>query len=479
MATTTICIPVVNGRVHSTATPEIGTVIDAAGSRKWTAKFDADAAEERMSFAFPVFGNALNASESPEFRILWRAAAASGNVIWLARSRAFYEGLDTASSAALTFVNAATSGAGLVNSATVSVGGANRDSLMVVAVGRGGSDPTDTMTGDAELLELAVSYPADPLTGKGYLWLPANAAVIPTGSIATLSSRQTDNAGVQTPFCINLTDAANNYLDHHFSLPSNFSGNLKISPWFFAISGSGEAVAVNQAAAKIAVGGSVDPALTSGTAFASNAGVSSVPFRKPTPIAAPGTFAAGDEVRVRITRNNADAATCALDYMGLLVEYDISPASPQTVRLDPGSGVGTATFTLNHGTNSSWPVARFADASDLFGDYLLRVPANYGSGGTLRIRWTSAAASGNAYLRVDQASPASGASADPALVSGTAFAAATTGANVVNETTVAVSSSLAASDLLYLRVNRLASDVLDTLGSSVDILSLVFEATPA
>lgn len=479
MATATISIPVANGRQYAgvgAAIPLVGNVNDTNLS-KWTAQFDPDT-EQKLHFFMLMPPNYL--SGSMNIRLRWRANATTGDCVWkLYYSQFQPSGGTIPGGATTTTVTTTTDSIALdVNESVLSFTPAAQYAI-AFTISRDAGAGGDTLTVVSELLEVLWEYTCDATITKQYIWIPANAFAIPSGSSATLSNLNLISSNNNYSYALSMSQ--NSYADAKFTVPSNFSSAMK---WYVLSSQAGfQTYTFHLNMARIVVGGDSDPTLTAGGTSLSNSAISGYrSVRSDGNGSAPGTIpitpVAGDEILLRLVREASGSGSDGV--LGVLLEYVSTQKNPGIIRLDPISAAlptsNPAVLAQVDDTNTSKLVAQYADGSDLIADFIGFLPSIYSSGGTLRVRWRSSASSGNGYFQVDHASPASGAASDPALTAGTPTAYATAGANKVNEFTVDISSGLAASDLLYVRVTRLASNSLDTLSASVDVLEVVFEA---
>ncbi len=479
MAITCVPIPVANGRVHTTNQPTVATVSDT-NLAKYTALFNASA-EQRLHFTWWLPANYFSGDLT--VRLRWRANATSGACVWKIYYRfvAAAGGITASGSNASTTTTTAGT-ANLINETVVTLTtGIAASRFVPFCIARDAAAGGDTLAVDAELLEILLEYTSDGTTAKQYVWFPANSFAVTSGSGCTLAGRAVaTTAAENSPYVMTFPDASTSTADARMNLPSNYLGNGKVTLVIFANSAS--TTALFEDAATAAVGASADPSLTTGSTFNVTSPSTSA-FSLDSTRALPVTPTASDELILRLRRDNADTSTATCEIFGAMLEYDVSSASPAPIRLDPASGAlpsgSAASFARVDGSNSSTWVAQYADGSDLIADYIGFLPSIYASGGTLRIRWRSSAASGNGRFRVDFASPATSAASDPALTSGTAADFSTAGTGLINEATFSISSGLAASDLLYVRVVREGSHGNDTLSASVDVLDVVAETTPS
>jgi hypothetical protein len=91
----------------------------------------------------------------------------------------------------------------------------------------------------------------------------------------------------------------------------------------------------------------------------------------------------------------------------------------------------------------------------------------------VRVRWAANATGGNAKFGIFGCSPAVGSASDPVLTSFGTVTSACAGANLVNEFTLDISSGLAASDSIGLRVERLGNtggETGDVATKDIDIM---------
>ena len=481
MATTAVVIPIANGRVHSTQSPTVAQAYDT-NQTKWTATFSASA-EQRLHFSWHVPGNYLSGNLTVKLR--WRTTATSGDVVWKAYYIFKQDGGTSAASNTTTGTTTASGSAGVIyeTSLTLSTGiGANR--LLLFTIGRDAAAGGDTCANTAELLDIIMEYTSDPTITKAYFWVPVNAGAIPSASSSTVtlggvatSTHFSSTGDELQPYVLTMVDSPSATADFKVSLPANYNGSPTISLWMNPKSTSQSSIVFS--AASGAVGSARDPSLTSGGGTHSVTGSASTTNLDLQRSFTTVTPSASDELVLRMKRDNTDASAVPIEVIGFQFEFNVNASYPVTVRMDPGAAVvpasNPASLTQSNDTNASRWVMRHADGSTTSGDYLAAIYSTYTSGGTLRVRWSSSASSGNGRFRVDYGSPATSSSADPALTSGTAFDTATSGANLINEWTFDVSSGLVAGDNLNVRIVREGGHANDTLGASVDILEVVLE----
>jgi len=130
-------------------------------------------------------------------------------------------------------------------------------------------------------------------------------------------------------------------------------------------------------------------------------------------------------------------------------------------------------------TNLDKPVIEYADAVTESYDWLLAIPGNWASGGTLRFHWRGNSATTNAVRwQFENVSRADTESSDAALsnsdVANFANGAAT--ANIVNiDTQVLTTTGWAASEQLHLRVSRIGADAGDTFAAAAQLMFMILE----
>jgi hypothetical protein len=153
--------------------------------------------------------------------------------------------------------------------------------------------------------------------------------------------------------------------------------------------------------------------------------------------------------------------------------------------ISPNAGVAPsdspALWKRADDTNQDKPVIEFADGVTENFDFLLAIPGDWASGGTLRFSWRGNSATTNAvrwsFQNLEranlEASDAAFANTDAAN-----FANGAATANIVNiDTQVLTTTGWAANSLLYLRVQRIGADAGDTFAAAAQLLWAVLEFT--
>lgn len=473
MSLTCIHVPVANGRQYNSGTTDIPLVgsVDDTNISKWRAQFDA-ILEQKLHFLVPIFSDF---SSNIVIRLRWRGNATTGAVVW----KAYYGFINSTSAPQQTSSTATTTTtiagtANLLNETAITLTGGTANYLMPFTISRDATNVADTCTVATDLLDVQVEYTCNTATAKEYFFVPAKAMNIGSTAVLSQVGLLTSNDNVVDAFQI----TTGSMLDFKFNIPSNFASALK---WSFIMQHLGS---FNTTVARLnmgvaSVGASGNPSLTTGT----NQSVSSIGGASYTQWSTAATCdvqpTVGQEVYCRCEVTTTPSSTGYL--VGCLFEYAASTRNPGTIRLDPNSGnygsTGGMTLTANSDSNSTKLVARAANAVDSKVDFCALIPSIWASGGTIRVRWRSTASSGNGYFDVYSARVTSSGSTDPSLTPGTATAFATAGANLINEFTYDVSTSLNANDELWIRLYRLGSNTgIDTLGATVDIVEVVFEA---
>lgn len=478
MATTTFPATAANASVNPAATPAEQTIRSDTNISKNVVRF-ADAAAKTAHFMFCVPANYL--SGNPNTRLRWLTPATSKDCYWDVTY--FFNATNSAVvNGVVVQVTPTSDATGLdINDTDFAMSSSPAASRLVpMQVRRLGNQAADTLSDNADLLDVIFSYTSDPTITKGYIWIPAGAFAIPAASGATHVNNVACTATtVAYPKLIQLNDAANNYADARFALPENFQGNLLLTAWF-KVGADTNAFGFTEGMGAAAVGEDEDPALTTGGTITIATGTT-LRFYSDPQRAAPIAPSAGEECLLRITRDSADTNTGVVYLCGVLVEFDVWNRNPACLEFDVGAGSLPATDPASilkvDGTNGSRNVAQFANGATQTVDFAGTLPSTYLGGGTLRLRWSSPAASGNCYWRVDVGSPASGTASDPALTAGTPFTSACGGADVINECTVNISADLVAGDEVLVRVVRLGDDGTDTCEDVVTLHRCRLETT--
>jgi hypothetical protein len=474
MATATVSIPVSNFGPNPTNGATATTVHDTNLS-KYCLSFDAST-ENRATGSYFIPGNW---SAGFDVKIKWRAAANSGACVWkiyyAANATAGGNGAD--STATTTTTTAGTNN--FLNETTIALTtGVAANRMLVLVIARDAANVGDTLAVAALIESVEIEYTNDATVVQQYDWIPANAFTLPTaGSVALV--RTITPAGVRVPYLAQFNDSAGLYAYARFNLPSCFSGSCVTTFVYWNVS-TVNAVKWGIDATSAAVGTAVDPTFTVQTPWSSVPSAGQFVFDSLRALVV--SPAASDEVFLRVTRDNTDTSTTVVLLLGIHVQYAINNQTPGQIRMDPVTGAvpgsnGASLLQVDGSNGSRW-AARYTDGVEQKCDYIGYIPSTYSAGGTLRVRWSSSAASGNLYGHIEYASPTTGADSDPALVAGSSAAFATAGANLVNEATFTV-TNLAALDLTYIRFVREGDDVLDTLGADVDVNEFVLDITPS
>lgn len=468
---------VANGRTNAFPC-ELAIATDANISRN-VARFDATT-EERLHFAFPIPANYLSGNVT--LRARWRANATSGDVVW----NASYYFLSNNNTTLVDWDSSATTSTSAtafdINESTFTLSqGVGTNKLLSINFSRHGANVSDTLSVDAELTEVSIEYTSDATITKGYQWIPAGAFCVPNGSGATVVSNLSMGSAIN-PALVAFTDAANQFVDARFTLPSSYNGNLKVTTWLRGGTDTNKTLGFTIGMGAASLGSTLDPTLTTSSTYTvttntNNQNYSYVDLQRDAPISP----TAGQECVIRITRDNADTAIATWHFAGVLIEYDVNNRNPAFVRFDPAAAslptTNPASIIKVNDTNSSKYIGQYADGATQIIDFSGYLPATYAAGGNLKLRWRTPASSGNAYFRVDWGSPANGTASDPTLTQGTPFASETGGAGVINEVSMNISAGLVAGDTVLIRVVRLADDPLDTLSNTVDLLDVVLETS--
>ncbi len=450
---------------------------------KWVCQFGATA-DERLHFFLPVPGS-YNGGGSVTLRLRWRTSATSGDVVWKTWIHGLATNANVIGTAATTgtTTTAAPGTANLVQETVITVSASlAADQGMGFVVGRDGANGSDTCTGVAELLEVLVEWAV--FSGSvGYIWVPAHAWAIPSGSSASYASDSWDSSGIINAPAVGYLDSGTETIDAKVTLPQNFSGGLLASVYASTGNVTGGTYKLHLDMGAASVGSSSDPTITAQTNWTLVTGASAHFTAYDQRRAAVISPTAGQELVLHLVRDTSDASTDTLNIRGVLLEFNINARTSQNC-LDPGSaaqptGVTAATLTSVTDTNSTKWVGQFAQGANQALDFVTMVPSLYGSGGTLRVRWRSTAGSGNVRFQADFGNPANAAASDPTLTSGTMTTSASGGAGVLNEVTLDVSSGLVASDMVNIRLWRKGTDGSDTLAATVEVLDVILETVPA
>lgn len=457
-----------SGNIGASAQPTV-TVVDDTNLSKWFCQCAAGSSQY-LHFCCPVPPNYVSGGT---LRLRWRSPSTTGNITWFCYNVVLANNTGMPSSAPAT-PSTTTTVAGTANfwnetSINISASLAADTTLHFVVARESG----DTAAGIGEWPEFHLEWVVSSAIAQHYLWIPPSAFTIPSASVATkiTATVASDNATIK-PAVISFPDAASGYVDYSLVLPSNYSGSLLTTLWA-ATGSNGGAMKFNIDMAKIVVGGSIDPSLTAQTPWSITAGATNHLYEdavrpaviSPSPLST---------VVLRLTRDNTDTNTATVYAYGLLLSWSILAKNPGGVMcIDPQSfelpPANPMALTRWEGTNITGNVLQADDAVTTVAEAEALVSGLYASGGSLKVRWSTPAATGVGKFQVDMASPANGTNSDPALSAGTPFTSATLGANLLNEFTVDVSSGLAAGDVLEIKLTRLGADSGDTLGDLVRI----------
>jgi len=153
--------------------------------------------------------------------------------------------------------------------------------------------------------------------------------------------------------------------------------------------------------------------------------------------------------------------------------------------ISPNAGVAPsaspALWRRADDTNLDKPVIEYADGVTESYDYLLAIPGDYSSGGTLRFHWRGNSATTNAVRwQFENITRADNESSDAALSNSNAanFANGAATANIINIDTQALTTTgWAANEQLHLRISRVGADAGDTFAAAAQWLFCVLEYT--
>lgn len=482
MARTDFPIAIANAQIPTTTPATLATVQDT-NLVKYVLQFPTGATKS-SDFCCMIPDNVL--ASAPTVRIQWRSSGTSGNCAWnIASAKLADTNSTTFTNASVTGVTAANGSSEWLTETAFALGNPTAATAAILSFSLYRVTASDTLAATAEIESIIVEYTTDPTITQEYVWVPAQALVIPSGSGATrahATKLSTTNSNVDTfPANIVFRDANSDYVDLRLMIPpgAKFNGSCQMRLYMINLTTGNTVWRIDAAVA--AVGGASDPALVVGTPFTqTGAGGAKVNITALQSLSV--VPVAGSELLIRVTRlgsDGSDTEAASVNLVGAHVQYAAALRNPGRIAMDPCSGAeitsGAMVLTQVDDTNSSKFVAQAADGVDTSTDYIARISGQYASGGTLRVRWRTSAATGNGYFQCDTASPVATAASDPALTTGSPFTSASGGASVINEFTADLSTGLAASDNFYLRLRRLGSNVLDTLSASVDILDVILE----
>lgn len=121
---------------------------------------------------------------------------------------------------AAAFVN---SGAGLINEGTLTLSADEENaSILGYLFQREGANVLDTITGNTvELLSVQFEYISSVAIQQNYIWIPANAFILPSSSTATYTTKA---VGGIAPWVIQFPTGVLNYAFARMTIPSNFEG---------------------------------------------------------------------------------------------------------------------------------------------------------------------------------------------------------------------------------------------------------------
>lgn len=330
---------------------------------------------------------------------------------------------------------------------------------------------TDTVSGDVDLLDYDVEYTFDPSIQKQYTWLPANVWLALAGSPSTFGGGATvlGSSNTVDPYSHRIPDSTGNKLGVHVQLPSTYVSAL--AHYIIWANGSNTgSVGFGMAMGNAAVGASYDATLTADTWTQSVGGASST-VHITSSRNAPITASASDMLSLQFTRDSTDANTSALDFYGVLLEYNVFTASPcPIIGLSPecwsAPSSNAASLLGIADTNNSGYVQRFTQGVDQHCEAKRIMPGIYVSGGTFRGFLRTTASSGTIKMRIDYGNPAINSSSDPTLTTGTVINVPVTGAGLLLQFAADITSGLLASDEVILSMYRIGSS--DGVTADVD-----------
>ena len=134
-------------------------------------------------------------------------------------------------------------------------------------------------------------------------------------------------------------------------------------------------------------------------------------------------------------------------------------------------------------TPAGWPkitstIAGYYDGQNSWLMWTSLIPANYGSGGAIRIKWMGSAA-GNCHWLAGQAAVADGAASSLTWWTGNVVGTAVS-ANLISETLVPMDpTGLAPGRIVWFAIGRWGGSASDTLTNTAWLLAAQFEYTPA
>lgn len=163
----------------------------------------------------------------------------------------------------------------------------------------------------------------------------------------------------------------------------------------------------------------------------------------------------------------------------------VSSATPP----DGSSGNAAPGFAVIQGTESNpkkhFVVAQFDATTDEHLWWVFRMPADYASGGTVKLAWMANSASGNSVVWAAGLGAVTPSDADTPVehaggaVSSTATAANATEARRLVESSITLANldSVAAGDLVVLLIHRDSDNGSDTLAVDAELITVAFEYT--
>lgn len=166
---------------------------------------------------------------------------------------------------------------------------------------------------------------------------------------------------------------------------------------------------------------------------------------------------------------------------------ELLPAS--AILPDGSAGNAAPGITRRQGTEAGTPKKHFLTldfdaATDEHAWFQFRMPADYVSGGTVKIEWTANAVTGDCVWAARIGAVTAGDADTPLEHALAAATTATTAANVtearrLNTTTIALANldALAAGDLVFLLIYRDADNAADTLTVDAEMVAAVLEYT--
>ena len=381
----------------------------------------------------------------------WRSSATSGDVVW-ATYTDLNQNTTTVSPGQGSEINTVSASTDNLDAgtATNSVATTTADRLAWLGQFRQGAAAGDTMTASARSVGTTYTVAWDNSVNGVELLVPAHAMALGGSSGATYTS-----VYATTRTCRSVTVGEGDYAEFAFTLPSNYTGNLAFSLWVNPLDTG--TTTWTWDTCYVALGETWDGTYTTGSEFTITGG-SATTFYEDKQRAANSGAAAGDTVKVRLTRTSTGTSTAEALILTAGVTYNVG-SNKSCIRFSPQSFVqpssSPASPSMIDGSNSSFFGIVFSNGSTTQADMCIPVPTKYLAGATMRVRWFSPS-TGSLQMKALYSNVADDGSLDPTLTDPGTTTKASSGAGKLNESTFTV--AMTAGNVFLLRLQRQSGD---------------------